>query len=97
MGVGGLASPGVWGVDGYRRGCRERIGQSVEEMWLGRFVTAQPIEANNVVIEVHLTTHETVRPKRIDRPEMTEKFQCAVLAGPAQINDAAVRRLLPAP
>ena len=75
--------------------CRELIGKSVEEGWLSRFATAQAIEADNVVIEVHLATHETVSPERIDLPEMTEEFECAVLAGPAQEHHASPRGLLP--
>ena len=75
--------------------CREVIGESVEERLLGRFPAAESIEADDMVVEVHLATHETVSPEWIDLPKMAEEFEGAVLAGPAQEHHAPLRRPLP--
>jgi len=60
---------------------RKSVWQSGDEGLIGRFAAAETVAADLLLIEIYLTTYESVRPERIDPQQMTKHFHRSGFAG----------------
>lgn len=65
------------------------VGQRGDEGLIGRFAAPKPVATDLFLIEVDLTSDESVGPEWIELQQMAKHFHCACIARAAQVNDAS--------
>ena len=73
---------------------RKHIFERVDERLILRGVSAQPVAADSIGLQIHLGSDQSVDPMRIHFPAMAQHPDGSGVIRPAQVNDSAAGPLL---
>ena len=73
-------------LPGIKAAVRELVSNSFDEGLVAGFATAQAVEADLTCIEIDLGANQSMLPKRVYFPGMSQQFDRSFLAGTAQID-----------